>query len=167
MIRELNRPRIADDSPASPPPGTPPGMLLGSHPVADYSRMPAPAIGRTAFPALTHPGHTEVHMNRIARRLAGCVAIAWLAVAGSHAQAQAPRADEDVHPYLQVESGSHAAFIRRLDVAESRGLVVTASDDSARAGCPKVASGVAEMEATGFSVSPRVAALAVDKGLNR
>ena len=45
--------------------------------------------------------------------------------------------------------------------------IVTGSEDSARAGCPKVASGVAEMEATGFSVSPRVAALAVDKGLNR
>ena len=34
-----------------------------------------------------------------------------------------------MRPYLQVESGSHSAFIRRLDVAADRGLVVTASDD--------------------------------------
>jgi hypothetical protein len=45
--------------------------------------------------------------------------------------------------------------------------VTTGSDDSERAGGPKVASGVAEIEATGFSVSPRVAAEAADTGLSR
>jgi len=32
-------------------------------------------------------------------------------------------------PYLQVETGTHAAFIRRIDVSEAQGVTVTVSDD--------------------------------------
>lgn len=61
------------------------------------------------------------------RQLAAAVLTALLGSPVSPAWSQT--ADADVRPYLQVESGSHSAFIRRLDVAGSRGLVVTASDD--------------------------------------
>ncbi len=59
--------------------------------------------------------------------LAAWLAAACLVLPGASAWSQAPAGD--VQPVLQVETGAHSAFIRRIDVAQARGVAVTASDD--------------------------------------
>lgn len=68
-----------------------------------------------------------MHRKPLSRCLAALAMTASLGLAAYPSAGAAAAAGEK--PYLQVESGSHAAFIRRIDAAEDRGLAVTASDD--------------------------------------
>ncbi|MBI5718343.1 MAG: caspase family protein [Burkholderiales bacterium] len=61
--------------------------------------------------------------------LAGWGALPQPAQAQAQAQAQAAPADAVLRPLLAVETGSHGAPVRRIDVSAARGLVVTTSDD--------------------------------------
>ncbi len=68
-----------------------------------------------------------MHSKPFYRQLLALVLTAGFALAAPPAGSQP--AGADVQPYLQVETGSHAAVVRRIDVAVDRSLVVTASDD--------------------------------------
>lgn len=68
-----------------------------------------------------------MHRRPLLRHLATVFLALLLSSPWAPAWSQA--ASGDARPYLQVESGSHSAFIRRLDADSRRGLVVTASDD--------------------------------------
>lgn len=69
----------------------------------------------------------QVHEKRSICHRAAFLMAACLALPAGPAASQAP--DAGIQPVLQVETGSHSAFIRRIDVAQDRGLAVTASDD--------------------------------------
>ncbi|MCL4697388.1 MAG: hypothetical protein KJ023_10130, partial [Burkholderiaceae bacterium] len=60
-----------------------------------------------------------------------CAALIGFATpAAAQAQPAAPPGNEPaLRPLLAVETGGHAAPVRRIDVSAARGLVVTASDD--------------------------------------
>ncbi|MEO6269640.1 MAG: hypothetical protein ABIP08_04980, partial [Lautropia sp.] len=68
-----------------------------------------------------------MHRKPFYRHLLALVLTAGFALAALPAGSQP--AGADVEPYLQVETGSHAAVVRRIDVAVDRSLVVTVSDD--------------------------------------
>ena len=68
-----------------------------------------------------------MHDKRSICPLPALLLAACLALAGAPAWSQA--AGGDAQPVLQVETGSHSAFVRRIDVAQDRNLAVTASDD--------------------------------------
>ena len=69
-----------------------------------------------------------MHKKRSIKLVAGLLAATCLALTGKPGWAQSSPGGE-VQPVLQVETGSHSAFIRRIDVAQDRGIAVTASDD--------------------------------------
>ena len=68
----------------------------------------------------------QVHKKRSIGTLAATLTAICLALPGAAAWSQA---GGEAQPVLQVETGSHSAFIRRIDVAQERGIAVTAADD--------------------------------------